>query len=156
MAVNSTQYALYAANLKIPSREQIGVVHTAYAEYTAASLLGGGANGCINMLIVPAGARFKDMTCEWAALGSGTLLHVGDQFVCQRFMLRADGSVGSIQQRNVTVSVNANCGRFNGLTTGPSEQSIGYLFTCDTTIIVSNLSGSASGLIQLWFEYTMV
>lgn len=152
MAVNSTQYALYAApTLKIPSREQYSVERTFYAEYDASALLGGGANGCINMIVIPAGGRLVDGRLEWAALGSGTLLFVGDQYVCGRFMTRADGSVASVNQRNQTTTIGIqNCGRFNGNTTGPSEQSLGYLFTCDTTVIVSNLSGSATGRIQLF------
>ena len=156
MALSSTQYALFAAGLKIPSREATGVTHTVYGEFDASAMLGGSANGCVNMVVVPANTRFKDMQLEWGALGASTLLHVGDQFDCDRFMLRADGSIGSITQRNSQNLGASNCGRFNGLATSPSEQSVGYLFTCDTAIIVSNLSGSATGRIQLWVEYTHV
>lgn len=138
MAQNSTQYALFASMppLKVRSQDWYGVRRVASADFVGA-LVGGTANGCVNMLIVPAGSKILGGSLTWGALGASTQLFVGDQFVCDRFMLRADGATGNDLQVGGTPFPNG-CGRFNNIL------GKGYVTTCDLTIIVANLNGTAT------------
>ncbi len=150
----STQVTLSNASLKTTQSQ--GETYTVTGDFTG-TLLGGAADGCVAMLVVPAGAKIIGGYLEWGALGGSTQLFVGDFWVCNRFMTRADGSIGSEDNMTAATFYATSCGRFNNI--------LGrhYVTTCDLSIIVSNLSGVATSTavgtatpLVLQVQYTYV
>lgn len=116
------------------------------------------AGDCLRMFRIPAGHKVLGGRAYWSALGASTTVYVGDGLDCDRMMTVADGSIISTLQLGAT-PFPGGCGTFNNVSasfqsgsntpdTGP-----GYLFTCDTDIIVAfGYGGAPVGVLTLEME----
>jgi hypothetical protein len=134
MAQSSTEYALYLLNQKVKGQDWGAVKHIVSSSFVGTITGGSATNGVVNMVVVPMGAKIIDGRLRWGALGTGQL-YVGDSFVCTRYMLAADASVGSDLQVGLSPFA-GGCGRFNNITWA------NYVATCDQVITVSATGGN--------------
>ena len=164
--INSLEYTEYAAD---PKRKVPGKLWGARKRvYVARKTLSAQAAGSqINMVRIPAGSVLVGGRLEWTAMGSGTVwLGVGDQFICDRFMTRADASASNVT--SPTAGVASSCGFFNAISTAQQPLNpavldcnsyVGTLweFTCDTDVILySSYGGALTGYVKLVVEVAQI
>lgn len=146
--VNATLVSNTTPALKVKSKDRHGRMRISYDEYEAASVVVGTQ---IAMGWVPGGARFLGGRLMHDALGALTLLSVGDQFDCARFLANIP-TVGSQSCDLWLVIGDVNLTDTLGL----HGKGYGYEFPCDTDIIVTvpYAGGTVTGTIKLEIIYS--
>ena len=132
-----------------------------YATFTTPST-GMEVGTCCAMIRVTAGTTIVAAKLLWAGttsaggLGTSAILAVGDPFGCGRFL----GPV--LVQSYLGASDGVSCGAFNGTCAvmtkfGPAGSGgrgdacgIGYTYTCDTDIFVTNIANAAMATVGGW------
>ena len=152
--ISSLSYTNYASTpqLKPKSREWGGRVRSfcesilCGATAVAGSQIAVAAGDCVRMFRIPAGHKAVGGSLKWTALGAGTAITVGDFYDCDRFFASA-------------VTVNAQtCNQWNtaatwNASTATPDVGQGYLFTCDTDILLTfGYGGAPVGAVTLTLE----
>lgn len=160
--VQGVEYTNYASTpqLKVPANRWGARPTVWVGTYQAAALAKGSQ---IAMVRIPKGHLILPTSrLVWSALGAGVvILGVGDQFICDRFMTRANGVNASSSEVNTKLG---DCGRFNSVDaiTMPlrldgqnDKQNYKGLYetTCDTDIlVVISYAAAATGALKLIVE----
>jgi hypothetical protein len=153
---NSPSYAAYVGvpQLKPKSRTWAGRV-TAFCEEILVGPTADATSGriavapgdCVRMFRIPANHQLIGGSVSWMALGATTAFTVGDFFVCNRFVPLTPTVAASLCNRFVNVT-----STWNGATASP-DTGVGYLFTCDTDILVTfSYTGQPTGVLVLAME----
>lgn len=148
--VQATLASNTTPSLKVKSKYRHGRLRVSFDEYEASAVAVGSQ---IVMGWVPGGATFLGARLKFDALGAGTALQVGDAFDCDRFITSVPtigaNDVGGCSTDLVIGSVNTQPESLHG--TG-----VGYVFQCDTNILVTvpYAGASITGTIKLRVEYS--
>lgn len=153
--INSLNYTTYAADRKVASRDWGGrkrsftqSILCAAAADTTLGAVAVAAGDCVRMFRIPTGHKFCGGNLTWSALGAGTNIWVGDINVCDRF-LASTPTVGASGCNRLGMVQTAS---FVAATKTPAT-GVGYLFTCDTDIIVAfGYGGAPVGVLTLQMD----
>ncbi len=123
-----------------------------WADFTAPTALSAGK--CVSMLRIPAGTRIVGgrLTAQ-APVPANTLLAVGDPFACGRFL----GPVNATTMNVLTLGTAGvfDCGVFTrtgraGLFANGDGCGLGYVYTCETDVVVTVLYTEVNASIGGW------
>ena len=162
--IDSANYTKYAANRKVKSRDWGGrarvfveSVLVGQAADTTTGQIAAAQGDCLRMFRIPAGHRLVGGTFATTALGAGNAeaVWIGDFYDCDRFMT----STPTVAAIGCNAFYKAGTAYNNA--TGTPDVGVGYLFTCDTDILVTfgyGLKGTTSpiGLLTLVMETVQV
>lgn len=100
---------------------------------------------CISMLRVPRGFTVTGGQLAWTAASTDAVVGVGDPFCCARFMgpieVRHESTSRATSPSGTTCYPNSIITKVGRLGDGCG---LGYTFTCETDVLVTNLYGPAS------------
>lgn len=153
--INSLSYGNYVTNpqLKPKSREWGGRVRSfcetilVGATAVAGSQIATAAGDCIRMFRIPANHKVVGGSVAWSALGALSALWVGDFYDCDRFL----ASTSTVAAAGCNAFVKTTAG-YNNATNTP-DTGLGYLFTCDTDVLVTfSYTTAPVGVVQLTIE----
>lgn len=153
--INSLSYGTYVSvpSVKPRSREWGGRARAfcesilVGATAVAGSQIAAAAGDCIRMFRIPANHKLVGGALSWSALGTGTAITVGDFYDCDRFF--ASYLTSAAAGCNNFVKTTAG---YNNATNTP-DTGHGYLFTCDTDILVTfSYGGAPVGVLTLTME----
>jgi len=115
------------------------------------------AGECIAMVRVPAGAVILGMDLFWNSALGNAVLAVGDPYACGRFLGPVNVNVARGQVLSATGGygfdcgqVYGSCGHLNKLGIEGDGCGIGYTYTCETDIFVTNLPNEAFAGLGGW------
>lgn len=99
------------------------------------------AGECVGMIRIPADTRVVDAVLTWSLCNAGAILAVGDPFACGRFIVAA---AHRLPQENTAAG---SCGSNRLVKTGAIGDGCGagYLYTCETDVLITVLYGDSSG-----------
>ena len=137
--------------LKAKSKFRHGRLRCSYDEYEASALPVGKQ---ITMGWVPGGAVLLGCRLKYDALGAGTSISVGDKYDCDRF-ITAVASVGAGDVGGCGTDLVIGAINIQDSTMGSEHTGWGYVFACDTDILVTNpyAGGALTGTIKLLVTY---
>jgi hypothetical protein len=122
--------------------------NTLFAEFTATENLEPG--DCVAMLRIPAGTKVTGGRLTWNVLGSGVLLALGDPFACARLvgpcLATAAADIGA---GNANAS-GLDCGVIRKIGREGDGCGIGYTYTCETDLVVTNLYAETNATRGGW------
>ncbi|HLB23555.1 MAG TPA: hypothetical protein VJP07_05630 [Dehalococcoidia bacterium] len=109
------------------------------------------AGECVAMVRVPAGAVILGGQLTWARTAAGTcvprtVLAVGDPFACGRLA----GPIDTLWEYGAVVSGGAKwgeCGRISKMGVVGDGCGVGYTYTCETDIFLTNLNNEALAFV---------
>lgn len=130
---------------------------TLWGSFTASATQVLAAGECVAMVRVPSGAIILGAELYWNSAVGNTSVAIGDPYACGRFLGPVNTTVGRGQILSATGGYGFDCGQVYG-TCGTLRKmgiegdgcGIGYTYTCETDILLTNLPNEAFAGLGGW------
>lgn len=122
-----------------------------WGNFTASATQVLGIGECVAMIRIPAGAVMLGADLYWNAQASASVVAVGDPFACGRFIGPViTGTARGVNLNASTCTPWGACGTMMKMGTQGDGCGIGYTFTCETDLVLTNLYSNNNATMGGW------